>query len=382
LKSPHILILLWNGSHLMGAFYNKALTKLTSTTTVGPDFSETTSDFPLSPGEPLKPLIEKLERKPDVILCFYSKPDYFPPDLWEINIPKIWYVYDTHLHFDELSTTAYLFDLVICTDEPTKEKMIHAGIENATSLGFAADKDFYYREYQANKPRKYQIGFAGNLANIPQFQTRRALIRQLQKKYDVKVIEHHTFSGAAVGDFYQDCQLVLNHAIKDDLNMRVPEVLLSGRPLVTPNVTGIELQYKDSEHLFIYENNNIEELIDRLLAAPDQAELVAQQGQNWVLNNHTYDQRAQDLLEKINDLILKFKAGQIPHKNKQLKQFAQFNYHRFRYIGDGLTWLNHHWEPKNAPEKALKLILKAFILSLKVISKASKRPYFQDNKGN
>jgi len=361
----------------MGGYYSKALKKHLQITTVGPSFEGLKSDYDLKPGENLQQVLSQMTSPPDLIMCFYSKPDLFPPDLWEIPLPKAWYVYDTHLHFEELSATAYLFDLVICSDEPTREKMSAHGHAFTRSLGFAADVQFYYRKPHPNRPRKYQVGFAGSVYGHPQLQGRQALLERIQKKFDCR-IEHRTLVGAAVADFFQDCQVVINHALMDDLNMRVPETLLSGRPLLTPMVTGLELQYQPNEHLIVFNETDVESKLTEMLSHTEQTEAMALRGQKWALEHHTYDVRAQQLIEHLNELLTMSKNHQLASKNLTLKKFAQFNYHRFRYPGDALTWLLNHWQPKNAPEKALSILLKCFVKFLSLYGKYLKKSYFQN----
>ena len=362
---------------MMGGYYHKALSKHVKVTCVGPSFGEAKSNYELRPGQKLQPIIDQLNDKPDVLICFYSKPDLFPPDLYEINLPKAWYVYDTHLHLEELSATAYLFDLVICTDEPTRERMSAAGHCYTKTLGFAADKTLYYRPHNTNRKKKYQVGFAGSVYGHPQLKKRQELLERLQRKYDVR-IEHRTLKGAAVADFFQECQVVINQAINDDLNMRVPEVLLSGRPLLTPEVTGLELQYNADQHLRTFNNENVEEKLNELLNDVEKSEAMALRGQQWAMENHTYDHRAVTLIEYLKELVDKNSEGTLSSKNKLLLEFAQFNYHRFRYPGDAIDWLNQKWVPKNAPEEALKKLLKLFSKSLRAFCRFSKRSYFQD----
>ena len=189
-------------------------------------------------------------------------------------------------------------------------------------------------------------------------------------------VEHRTLIGGEVSDFYQDCQIVLNHAVEDDLNMRVPETLLSGRPLLTPLVTtGFELQYTPDEHAVVYSEDNIEEKIDQMLANIDSLEEMALRGQKWVVENHTYDARARQMIELAQKLIIDY--PNLPSKNENIKKFAQFHYHRFRYFGDSLYWLLENWTPHGAPEKGLKKVIQAYAWVLKLFFKNSDKKYFQ-----
>ena len=172
----------------------------------------------------------------------------------------------------------------------------------------------------------------------PALKGRKELIEQLQKKFSLKV-ENRSLFGNEVADFYQQCKVVLNHAIADDYNMRVAEALLSGRPLLTPKVTGIEAFVQDGVHASVYEAHNLEAKLQHLLDHPNEAEAMAQKGQEEFLNKHTYDHRAQTLTQALNELVEKYQNEGRPHKNPWLKRAAQFRYHYFRYPGDALSFL-------------------------------------------
>lgn len=371
-----LLLGLWNGPAMMGSYYARYLESIAEVWTVGPEMN-TKSDFAVQPGDPLQPVLDKMDMKVDFYLQFYSKPDYFPPDLFKIDIPKAWYVYDTHIHFEELSTTAYLFDFIFCTDKETKEKLHRVGIPRVEVLSFAADPEYYYRPYEKMK-RKYKVGFAGSAWGSPQLKEREMILKRLEKNFDLK-IEHRTLIGPQVADFYQNCDIVFNHAIQDDINMRVSEALLSGRPLLTSMVTGLERYVTPGVHVEVYKDiNDAEAKLKSLLEEPERAEEMAKNGQEKAMKEHTYEIRANQIVQALKKELLWLKEKGSVQKNPWLLKATQFRYHYFRFPGDSLKWLYVNLKnEKGGINKIISLLLKALIFILRIYEKMKKVELFQ-----
>lgn len=356
---------------MVGGFYLKALRQLTKVFAVGPDFGGG-SDVELLPGQPLGPTLEK-HGPFDAYVQFYSKPDWFPPDLHALSIPKVWVLYDLHLHLDELSNTAGLFDLVLVTDEPTKKQMLERGHPHVEVLPFAVDRETFHRPH-LERERSHDIGFSGSITDHPQLAPRAQLLETLGREFDLRV-ENRSLTGPAVADFYQECRLVLNHAVQDDINMRIYETLLAGRPLLTPKVTGIEAIVQDGIHASIFrDQEDLQGRIRHLLAHPEEAEAMAQRGQALALEAHTYEARSKRLLEHCG------KTWKAPLQHPHHRAFAQFSYHWFRYPGDAIDWLLAREGGTRGPDKLLLNLLKVFRLTLKLWQTLARREYFQVKK--
>ena len=376
----NLILGLWNSPTMMGAYYERALRKHNKVITVGPQFGDAQSDFDVNPGQPLRVVLSKIASPIDFYIQFYSKPDYFPPDLHLIDYPKAWYVYDLHLHLDEIAASCYLFDLIFTYDEISKQQLIQKGVPRVEVLPFAADPEFYYRKYRHGKC-KYQVGFSGTAWGSEALRGREALLKKIGENFDLK-IEHRTLAGKAVADFYQECQIVLNHAIKNDINMRVPETLLSGRPLLTPEVPGLEQMIKPQGHAMIYREENILEKISYMLSHPDEMEKMAQDGQAYALEVLTYEKRAKTLCDFLKIELETYKHGGRVPKNQFLAQAAQFNYHFFRFPGDALVWLKGQLARKTGGlYKVLVLALSALVLCCLGLQKFKKTKYFQNKQG-
>ena len=373
----NLVLGLWNGPTMMGAYYKRALQEIANVYTIGPSFGSN-SDIDCHPREPIIPLIKQLNKPIDYYVQFYSKPDYFPPDLHKLDIPKAWYVYDLHLHFDELATTAQLFDIIFTYDEASKKKLLEHGLQNVEVLPFAAEKSMYFREQNSQKKRKYDIGFAGSVTGHPSLKERSALLQRLKKNFNLK-IEDRTLVGAAVSDFYQDCTVVLNQAVKNDLNMRIPEALMSGRPLLTPNVDGLEEYLDKDKHAAIYTLDNIEHKLTVLLENTEEREAMARRGQALAEEKYSYQACAKKMLLHLQQDLESAKLKGRKAKDKWVCASSQFRYHWFRFKGDALIWLkdNLNKESTGFVAKLLSLSLFGIIALLKIKESFSQAQYFQ-----
>lgn len=367
----------WNGTYMMGAYYYRALKKIANVWSIGPEFSGEKSDFPCDVRSPITPIIDKIPEKIDYYVQFYSKPDFFPPDLFELDIPIAWYVYDTHVHLDELASSARAFDLVFCPEENDRRKLLEKGLENVEVLDFGAEKESYYREQTTITTRKHKLGFAGSVTDHPQLKGRKTILDKLASKYDLH-IENRTLLGPEVSSFYQDCTIVVNHAIKNEVNMRNFEVMMSGRPLLTLDVPGLKDYIQDGVHATFYTEENLYEKVDWMLSHPEEIESMAAKAQELTLEKFSYTVHAQKLIET----LTKYKDQLLNSSQRQndvfIKKCAIFRYYYFRFPGDAFQWLiDYGLRSDNFITKLLKLQFKLLISILKFRQKFSKGIYFQ-----
>ena len=380
----NLLLGLWSGPTMVGGFYQKALRKVANVWTVGPDVG-LRPDVTVDVGAPLQPVLNDLKAKNiDVYVQFYSKPDYFPPDLYQLQIPKIWVLYDLHLHAKELGRSCDLFDLIVVPDSPSAERLKTYGVHHVVVMPFAVDSEIFYRP---RKPQmsalsfKHEVGFSGSVKGHPQLRERESLLNSVQEKFQLQV-EHRSLTGAQVADFYQQCAIVLNQAVHHDLNMRIMEVLVSGRPLLTPQVPGLEEIIQEGEHALVYRSQaDLLEKIQYLLDHPVEREAMAERGQIYALDCHSYDVRARELLAVLEPKLKTWTQGARP--SAQLHphhlMFCQWSYHWFRFPGDALQWLLDQVGLEGFAGLCLKFSLRGVIAVLHLFQRVRKVDYFQQS---
>lgn len=101
---------------------------------------------------------------------------------------------------------------------------------------------------------------------------------------------------------YAQSKLVFNRSINGDANMRVFEAMASGSCLITDRVGDLDkLGFVDGVHYAGYSSTEeLEDLTSSLLKDEVRRETIASAGQKLVLSNHTYANRMEVLLEKLN----------------------------------------------------------------------------------
>ena len=175
--------------------------------------------------------------------------------------------------------------------------MTDAGIKNVFWLPLACDPDIHGK---VEHEKKWDVGFVGT---IPEAQNRRKILLErigsrfnlsCERKFMDEMAEHYSRS-----------KIIFNNAINNDLNMRVFEALCSGSLLLTDcaSGSGLEEMFENRKHLIIYEDENIESLVAHYLDNDKERELIAEQGRQEVLKNHTYVHRAKDLINVLNSEI-------------------------------------------------------------------------------
>jgi spore maturation protein CgeB len=93
-----------------------------------------------------------------------------------------------------------------------------------------------------------------------------------------------------------------NKTLKNDINYRVFETMGTKTMLITNDTENISKFFTDMEDIVIYKNDD--ELYEKLeFLKNNESEIfrIAENGYNNVLNNHTYKNRANQLIEIIKE---------------------------------------------------------------------------------
>jgi glycosyltransferase involved in cell wall biosynthesis/SAM-dependent methyltransferase/Tfp pilus assembly protein PilF len=255
----------------------------------------TPQDIQRGNSTPLKQVLDQLPQgwKPDFYFWLETGLSEIPIDLQECDMPKVCYLIDTHLNYEKHVDIASNFDFVFLVQKAYVEKMKDAGIKNVFWLPLACDPVIHG---MVEQEKKWDVGFVGT---IPKTQNRRkTLLERIDTRFNLSC-ERKFMDEMA--EHYSRSKIVFNNAINNDLNMRVFEALCSGSLLLTDsaNGSGLEEMFENRKHLVIYEDENIENLIDHYLSNDEEREHIAEQGRQEVLNHHTYAHRADNLMRML-----------------------------------------------------------------------------------
>ena len=96
-----------------------------------------------------------------------------------------------------------------------------------------------------------------------------------------------------------ECKILWNCSVEQDINMRVFESLATGIPLITDKIVnnGFEDLFEDDKDLLTYSNEQeMKEKIVRLIASPDLRKYIGENGRKKVLMYHSYRNRINTIL--------------------------------------------------------------------------------------
>ncbi len=226
-----------------------------------------------------------------------------PYRLMECPKPSIYWASDTHLGFDYRLETAKKMDHVFCAQKQAVIDFEKAGV-NAEWLPHAFEPQAYHDienidEFGFPRPFSYaskdfDIGFVGHVNS----ENRVEFLHRMFSEFPNFFFGQRRFQDAA--RVYAKSKIVINVAMKEDLNMRCFEAMGAGAFLLTDYVPYMEEIFEDGKHLVLYRST--EEAIDKAkyyLAHDSEREKIAQAGFAEVMAKHTIDHRLDQMLSKI-----------------------------------------------------------------------------------
>jgi len=271
-----VLIFDRKNSCTTGQYVRKSLEKLGYMTTV------------LLPNEKDK----ILEIQPEFVLAV----DFGTHYILDVNYhPKAIWLIDTHLSLICDEVMAKSFDIIFVAQKQDYERL-KKKFKYIYWLPLAGDIEYHHKK---DLEKIYDIGFVGGFG----YGKRKKILMRLKKEFP------NSFIGPAdckkIGEIYSQSKIVFNYSIKNDINMRIFEALISGSMLITNKIknNGFEELFEENKDLVIFENwKDLKEKIDYYLRHEDERERIALNGYKKALNFHKYEDRAKFILEKIQEL--------------------------------------------------------------------------------
>lgn len=233
---------------------------------------------------------------PDFYFWMETGLDSYPKDLDKLDIPKVCYLIDTHLHLEAHIETARKFDCVFIAQKEYIERFKEAGISEVHWLPLGCDPEIHAK---TEIEKSHDVVFVGSLTDP----RRVNLLKEVDKQFDLSV--ERKFMDEMTEAFCKG-RIVFNNAIRNDLNMRVFEALCSGTMLVTDPAVGLEDFFEDGKHLSIYKDEtDLLKKIKYYIDNPDQRERIAEEGRQEVLEKHTYECRTVSMMEVLDRALVK-----------------------------------------------------------------------------
>lgn len=227
---------------------------------------------------------------------FYIHVDDGRDDLSVDSIPHPWgyWAVDSHLGPDIRIEKARKADLVWCAQKPFVETLAKEGIK-ATWLPLACEPALHrITHFRPGAPDK-DLVFVGHLQD-PKMTNRLEFLDGLFKSVRNPWFEYGVFH-EDMANVYARGRIGVNHAVRDDLNMRFFELACVGVPqLADARMVGLEeLGFKPWVHYLPYESLDeaievVEDELDKSHAA------MVTNSRQVVIAAHTYTHRVEQML--------------------------------------------------------------------------------------
>lgn len=228
---------------------------------------------------------------------FYVHVDDGRDDLSVSHIPHPWgyWAIDSHLGPDIRISKARQADITWCAQKPFAAHLHSLGL-NAHWLPLACEPLMHRA---IDRSPEYDLVFVGHLQPPPS--TRIPFLDALFKAFPNSWLEWGAFH-EDMSRAYSKARVGVNHAVRDDLNMRFFELGAIGVPqLCDSRMEGLsDLGFKPLVHYFPYDS--VESAIAGVQIALDTALDTATPLQHLILSQHTYRHRVERMLEQAEHL--------------------------------------------------------------------------------
>jgi spore maturation protein CgeB len=224
---------------------------------------------------------------------------------FDLPHPSAYWISDAHLGYDYRMNRAKQFDFVFVAQKAFIEPLVKDGIDRARIFYLPhAFEPAVYKPIAAIE--KWDWCFVGH----PNSDHRIELLDRFIKAYPNYYLGWRTPGLAGHNELedvnlkYNQARLVINDAVKEDLNLRVFEALGAGRCLITQDI--LEFDGEINEAFVTYKS--IDEAVDLakgLLKDDERRTRIAKTGHEAVMREHTFAHRALTILETCLDYIPK-----------------------------------------------------------------------------
>lgn len=236
---------------------------------------------------------------PQIIIFWHPEYYFVPVGIESSDAFTVACVGDWNLNFVHLSKSISRFDLII-TDFRGKNTFEKLGLKNVEYFPlFSMTHPNSVYSIPGNLDKEYDIIFIGNLNQDVQVERSMYLYRiaMLAEKYKVFIATR--VYGPEYFEMYAKSKIIFNRSIRGELNIRVFEAFIT-KSLLFLEEGNEEFSFylKDRQELVLYNDDNIEELIEYYLSNDFERERIVNNAFNFIQNNNQ-DTFRKEFLKKI-----------------------------------------------------------------------------------
>ena len=212
------------------------------------------------------------------------------PDMSNLNIFKIFWSIDSHCtlisHINVVKQ--HKIDMVLNAIESHQEHFKNV-ITHYIPNSYPSDLITKLNHIEKN----IFIGFCGT-----NFDDRINKIDNLNSKFNLDIPKDIFILGNSMVEKINSYQVHFNQTLSNDINYRVFETMGCNTLLLTNNTENISSYFTDMVDIVIYNNENeLHDKVDFLIKNPILIKEMSQRGYDNVLKNHTYDNRAEEIIQ-------------------------------------------------------------------------------------
>ncbi len=252
------------------------------------------ASFP--PNGNLNQLLERCTERPALIL----HPEYIPIMPWgltSVDIPTACFQIDTYAYTGSRIAWSMLFDLVFVFHPGYDVEFQKAGHPGAHVIPHAIDPSLFLGE---ELERVFEIGWVGQ-SRGPLYRTRERQLPMLSGSFRMNDWSRRC-EPEEMARIYRQSKIVVNIARDDfpqDANLRTFEAMAAGALLLTPLPTELmRIGFEDGVHFIGYRKEaDIAPLVRKYLSEESVRSRIVEAAREQVLREHTYDHRAQAILD-------------------------------------------------------------------------------------
>jgi len=270
--------------------YYNAFSKIMPVFCIPPETINIDKIISLKSAEGLKPLI-----------ALHPEGSYtLPQNIENFQVPTACFQIDTYNAPLSRLKWSKLFDYVFVFHPKFDELFREHGHPKSICLPHAVEADIFQN---LKESRIYDIGWVGSLVGRI-YSLRRKYIQSLSQKYKMNDIDRY-YQPSEMANIYMQSKIVVNISRDDypqDANLRCFEVMASGALLITTKPTELEyFGFIEGDHYITFKSRNeLHNKLDFYIQNEPERERISSNARLLVLDKHTYDQRAQTIVNVLN----------------------------------------------------------------------------------
>jgi hypothetical protein len=248
--------------------------------------------------EDIERVVARLPDKPALIIQAELDP-LLPWGLDKVDVPTACIFSDPYAYLHRRLKWGMLFDTVLLRHPGFEDVFRQAGHDNPVTMPHAVDAEYFRYE---TKERPLDIGWVGRSAS-PLYRTRRRVLEGLAAKFRMNKWDRlHSYEELA--RVFCASKLIVNIGRDDypiDASLHFAEAAAAGALFVTllPSEM-IQLGFEEGVHYVgVQSEKDILDTVRYYLDHDADRMRIAEAGREKVLREHTYDNRANLLLERI-----------------------------------------------------------------------------------